>query len=262
MEDQAPKGVPSVSVTLVWTKPQKCCPWVGGTALGGGHRSVEWVGLGGIFKAISWAEGGQGHLHQQRLLRALNTCGEGTATTSPGRFGRVRVRGPPPSPRSHGGGLGSKQQPEGPPALAPAHSRSTAAAGGARGQADLSVPARRDRGPAWGGHLRAGLQPVEEQRMHLPQLQPQHRRRPLRPAPGEVPGHGPQQQPHRQPQVSGTGTAPRGGHGMGIAPRSEHGMGIAPRGGHGPPWCGHQRWGCRGPCCCWGTPGLWPSASS
>uniref|UniRef100_A0A803V6B5 Ataxin 7 like 3B n=1 Tax=Ficedula albicollis TaxID=59894 RepID=A0A803V6B5_FICAL len=28
-----------------------------------------------------------------------------------------------------------------------------------------------------------------------------HRRLALRPAPGEVPGHGPQQQPHRQPQV-------------------------------------------------------------
>ncbi|NXP08884.1 A7L3B protein, partial [Thinocorus orbignyianus] len=44
-----------------------------------------------------------------------------------------------------------------------------------------------------------GVQPVEEQGVRVPQLQPQHRRLPLRPPPGEVPGHGPQQQPHRQP---------------------------------------------------------------
>lgn len=59
----------------------------------------------------------------------------------------------------------------------------------------------RNRGPAGGGHLWAGVQPMEEQGVRLPQLQPQHRRLPLRPPPGEVPGDGAQQQPNRQPQV-------------------------------------------------------------
>lgn len=77
----------------------------------------------------------------------------------------------------------------------------SAAEGGLRVGADACA-SRRDRGPARRGHLRAGLQPVEEQGMRVPQLQPQHRRLPLRPPPGEVPGHGPQQQPHRQPEVS------------------------------------------------------------
>ncbi|KAF1622570.1 UNVERIFIED_CONTAM: Ataxin-7-like protein 3B, partial [Eudyptes pachyrhynchus] len=44
-----------------------------------------------------------------------------------------------------------------------------------------------------------GFQPVEEQGVCLPQLQPQYCCFPLCPPPGEVPGNGSQQQPNRQP---------------------------------------------------------------
>ena len=66
----------------------------------------------------------------------------------------------------------------------------------------------RNRGPAGGGRVRSGVQPVEEQGVRVSQLQALHRRLSLRASPGEVPGDGAEQQPHRQPQVSpSTGTS-------------------------------------------------------
>ena len=66
----------------------------------------------------------------------------------------------------------------------------------------------RNRGPAGGGRVRSGVQPVEEQGVRVSQLQAVHRRLSLRASPGEVPGDGAEQQPHRQPQVSpSTGTS-------------------------------------------------------
>lgn len=61
---------------------------------------------------------------------------------------------------------------------------------------------RRNCWPTRSGHFRASVQSVEEQGVCVSQLQPEHCCVPLCPSSGEMPGHGAQQQPHRQPQVS------------------------------------------------------------
>lgn len=65
----------------------------------------------------------------------------------------------------------------------------------------LFYPVSRDRGPAGGGHIRPSVQSVEKQRVRVSELQKTDCGVSLRPPPGEMPGHGAQQQPHRQPQV-------------------------------------------------------------
>ena len=79
---------------------------------------------------------------------------------------------------------------------------------GTRGEGPLPArpdrhasPVPRDRGPAGVGHLWTGFQPVEEQGVCLPQLQPQHCRLPFCSPSGEVPGNGSEQQSNRQPPV-------------------------------------------------------------
>lgn len=63
-------------------------------------------------------------------------------------------------------------------------------------------PTSRNCGPAGVGHIWPSVQSVEEQGVRVSQLQATDRGVSLRPAPGEMPGHGAQQQPHRQPQVA------------------------------------------------------------
>lgn len=60
----------------------------------------------------------------------------------------------------------------------------------------------RNRGSARCGHIWPGVQSVEKQRVRVPELQKIDSSFPLRPTLGEMSRHGPQQQPHRQPQVS------------------------------------------------------------
>lgn len=64
------------------------------------------------------------------------------------------------------------------------------------------VSTRRNRGSAGRGRVWPSVQSVEEQGVRVSQLQAVHRRLSLRATLGEVSGHGPQQQPHRQSQVS------------------------------------------------------------
>lgn len=59
----------------------------------------------------------------------------------------------------------------------------------------------RNCGPARSGHIWPSVQSVEKQRVRVSELQKTDSGFSLRPAPGEMPGHGTQQQPHRQPQV-------------------------------------------------------------
>lgn len=60
----------------------------------------------------------------------------------------------------------------------------------------------RNCGSAGRWHIWPGVQSVEEQRVRVPELQETDRSLSLCPTLGEVSGHGPQQQSHRQPQVS------------------------------------------------------------
>lgn len=61
--------------------------------------------------------------------------------------------------------------------------------------------ATRNCGPARSGHIWAGVQSVEEQRVRVPQLQKIDSSVSFRPTLGEMPGNGTQQQSHCQPQV-------------------------------------------------------------
>lgn len=59
----------------------------------------------------------------------------------------------------------------------------------------------RNCGSARSGHIRPSVQSVEKQRVRVSELQKTDCSFSLRPTLGEMPGHGTQQQPHRQPQV-------------------------------------------------------------